>query len=76
MGKSVKVVFAFAAVLTFAGDAVACPWCRVAVNNGIYDGDFLTNLFTLLLPVLLLAAAGIGYYHADKIANRFKGGIK
>jgi hypothetical protein len=76
MSVLIKSVSASASALALAGSAVACPWCRVQVNNGIYDQDFLTNLLTLLLPLLVIAGGGIGLYNADKIAKKLKGGMK
>lgn len=76
MDKLAIGVSAFVVMLTSVGNTYACPWCRVQVNNGVYDQDFLTNLVTLLLPLFLLAGLGIGLYNADKVVDKFKGGVK
>lgn len=76
MKNFVKSVIAVILVLGFNTAAAACPWCRAEVKSGIYDRNFLINLFTLLLPLLVITAIGFGLYHMDKISDKLKGRIK
>lgn len=50
----------------------ACPECRARVGGGIYNQDFLLNLFALMLPVIVVVASGVGLYFADEITERLK----
>lgn len=52
--------------------ASACPECRAKVESGIYNQDFSINLFVILLPILILTAAGIALYYADELAKTTK----
>lgn len=60
---------------SFSITASACPECRASVQGGIYNQDFLANLFVILLPILVLTAIGVGFYYADELAERVKEGI-
>lgn len=73
LGKSAGAGFA---LTIFVGAAAACPWCRAEVGAGVYNQDFIPNLFVLLLPPIVVGAAGCGLYYADKIAEKFRRGAK
>ena len=67
-----KVINTIFFLLTFNCVISACPWCRAEVHDETYNQDFFSNLFVLLLPIIILAAAGFGLYHYDKISNKIK----
>jgi hypothetical protein len=60
------------AVLALNDSALACPWCRIKVRDGIYDENFVSTLLTLLLPIFVLAAIGFGLYNFDKIKHKIR----
>lgn len=66
----------FALLAIFARSAVACSLCRAQVKSDIYDRNFLVNLLMMLLPIVIITAMGFGLYHADKILEKLRGGIK
>ncbi len=76
MKNFVKTILAICVVLVLNSVALACPWCRAQVKSGIYDQNFLYNLFVMLLPIVILTAIGFGLYHADKISDKLRGRIK
>lgn len=59
-------------LMTFSITASACPECRAQVKSGIYDGSFGTNLFVILLPIIVIVAVGIGSYYADEITDKIR----
>lgn len=69
-----KLIAGLAALMIFNGTTVlACPECRVQVKSGIYNGDFVSNLFIILLPILVLVVIGIGILFADRIKAKLRG---
>jgi hypothetical protein len=70
------VVAQFILLIIFSSTVLACPFCRAQVESGIYDRNFFSNLFVMLLPIVILTAIGFGLYHADKISDRLKRRMK
>ncbi len=62
-------------LLTFTTVVSGCPECRIEVERGVYDEDFSSNLFIMLLPIIVLVSIGIGLYHADEITERVRSEI-
>lgn len=52
----------------------ACPECRIQVESGIYNQDFVNNLFITLLPVIVLASVVCGIYFAENIKAKLQRG--
>ena len=71
--RFVRSIAAICILLASTATGSACPECRAQVRAGIYNQDFLANLFILLLPVLILSAIGVSLYYADEITERLKG---
>ena len=69
MKNLAEIASASLVLLILTRAAEACPWCRAQTKAGVFDGNFVGNLFILLLPVFILAGLGFGLYHADKILN-------
>ena len=67
-----RTVAVLLVLVSFSSSISACPWCRIAVRDGIYNRDFLGNLLLLILPVLIMAAGGVSIYHFEKILSRWK----
>jgi hypothetical protein len=65
-----KIFLTLLASLWAAG-AGACPWCRPRVRAGIYTPAYTTNVFLVLLPVVVLLALGIGLFYWDKLRPYF-----
>jgi hypothetical protein len=55
-------------LLLAAQAAWACPVCRPRVQAGIYNQHYLATVLLVLLPVLLLAAGGVGLYFSSRLA--------
>lgn len=53
-----------------------CAECRAEVKSGIYNEDFASNLFILLLPLFVLALIAAVIYFADDIKIKFKGRVR
>lgn len=58
--------------LLAAGPAGACPVCRPKVQAAIYDQHYLATALLVLLPALLLAAAGVGLYFSSSLLALWK----
>jgi hypothetical protein len=71
--NAIKSFIAFLGILVANTAVSACPWCRAQVRDKTYNQDFFSNLFLLLLPIILPAAIGFGLYHFDKISNKIRG---
>ena len=52
----------------------ACPLCRAQAAAGIYNSYFGAHFFLMLLPILILAAIGIGLYYVDDLRGKAGGG--
>lgn len=76
--KRIRTIVAAQIVLTviFSDTVFGCSFCRAQVNGGVYDRNFFSNLLVTLLPIIVITAIGFGLYHADKISDKLKGGIK
>jgi hypothetical protein len=46
-------------VATAPASAAACPWCRGAVDAGIYDDTFWLHAAGMLSPALLLVGVAL-----------------
>lgn len=69
MGQLVRATMLLGAVLVSTA-ANACETCRPAVRAAVYDGDFPKTLAILLLPLVILAAIGLGIYRSDAGGRR------
>lgn len=56
-------------LLATATLAQACPVCRPKVQAAIFGPHYLGTALLVLLPVLLLAAAGLGLYFSPRLAS-------
>ena len=57
-------------VVLFSSTGVwSCPQCRPAVKAEVYDGDFVSNLLMLLLPLAILFLIGIALHFSDAIIS-------
>ncbi|MGI4866395.1 MAG: hypothetical protein ACRYFZ_20885 [Janthinobacterium lividum] len=55
-------------LLLATSPAWACPVCRPKVQAAIYNQHYLATALLVLLPVLLLAAGGVGLYFSSRLA--------
>jgi hypothetical protein len=55
-------------LLLAALPASACPVCRPRVQAAIYNQHYPATALLVLLPVLLLAAGGVGLYFSSRLA--------
>ena len=56
-----------------APPALACPYCRPAVDASIFDERFATTLFLLLLPLVFALGIGLAIYHAGWLTAQLNG---
>lgn len=71
--KKILNISVFIGVL--AAQVAACQVCRIQAQNGIYDQNFFSNLFVVLLPIFILLAAGLSVYFSGNLPFVFKGGV-
>ena len=65
----------FLLLLSFNLTAAACAECRARVKDGIFDQSFWSNLAVVLLPIVVIAAIGIGLYFTNEITDKLKKGV-
>ena len=73
--RIVRCILAGVTLLSLSTTVLACPECRAKVEGGVYDKNFIANLFILLSPILILTAIGIGLYYTDEITKKLSGKI-
>ena len=61
-------------LVSFNLTTLACAECRARVKNGIFDQSFWANLTVVLLPIVVIAAIGIGLYFMNEIKDKLKKG--
>ena len=70
-----KIVrYQFLLLVSFNLTALACAECRARVKDGIFDQSFWANLTVVLLPIVVIAAIGIGLYFTNEIRDKLKMG--
>jgi len=70
-----KIVrYQFLLLVSFNLTALACAECRARVKDGIFDQNFFANLVVVLLPIVVIAAIGIGLYFTNEIRDKLKKG--
>ena len=62
-------------LVSFNLTTLACAECRARVKNGIFDQSFWSNLAVVLLPIVVIAAIGIGLYFTNEITDKLKKGV-
>jgi uncharacterized protein HemY len=64
-----RSIAAFALVLLCLGSttASACRQCRPLVQAGIYSHDFSSNVFVIILPIVILVGIALAIYFADTL---------
>ena len=72
----VRPFFSLLLVLVLVPAAYACPWCRARVQSDLYGSDFVGTIAVLLLPLVVLLAAGACLYYSDRLASVFNRRIK
>ena len=55
--------------------ALACAECRARVKDGIFNHSFWANIIVVLLPIIAIAAIGIGLYFSNEIRDKLKKGV-
>lgn len=68
---SAKFVAAFVVCLILNNGVFACPVCRAAVNQTIYDESFWFNALALLSPLVLPTIFGVGLFYAGELQFKF-----
>lgn len=72
--KRIKIFVSAGIISAFSSMQIeACPVCRRQVNYEIFDQNFFSNLFLILMPVLILFAAGFGLYFSNFFSTIFNG---
>jgi hypothetical protein len=66
--------YQFFLLVSFNLTALACAECRARVKDGIFDQSFWANLVVVLLPIVVIAAIGIGLYFTNEITDKLKKG--
>jgi hypothetical protein len=64
------------APLAFSGSALACGRCLPVVYAVVYDGQFAATLGLLLLPLVLMAGAGLLVHHGHALAGWHRSRIR
>lgn len=71
-----KLTAVFAVCLISNADVFACPICRAAVRQTIYNNSFWFNLTVLASPLLLLAVFGVALFYWNELQTKFKRKLK
>jgi hypothetical protein len=62
MKFATRILAVFIAIVFVPPLVLACPLCRVAVQNKIEQSNFASNLLVMMLPLLILGTIGIGVF--------------
>lgn len=70
--SSITPSLAFLLLCIYSSSASACFDCRAAVEAQVYGAGFAVNLMALLLPLVILAMAGVLALYSDAILQRLR----